>query len=700
MSIRRKLILSLSIPLLLTYAAMLAWDYWRARDQAEQQLQEMVSDRAERLASDFNSRMEATMQSAEVAGAALARLGSSNVTAPMLESAAVTMLRQNRAVPSTIVVVWQPETPAGESAARPEVVTVRRALGGPRVLNLAREGQYVNASFCTEVRRQRKGMWFGPQVDHQLTPANPSAIFCTPILDGERLCGVLFTVLPMEPFRPGPPGAGGGRGRGFGFGGGPEGEPDREPAAAGGPPTIPPPSTSRAFPATRPFFERNTGPQDFMILDNEGRIVQPYDLSKPPPDPILARVEQRPDGKELAAAMHSAIAGQAGIVQAQDIADLIPSHDSLGPHWLALAPIPAAGWAAVAAMPESRVMQPMMQRLWHRAGFLAAGFLILLGVAAVSSIRISRPIERMAKAVDQLASGNLDAQVSGVNSRDELGHLAGAFNSMTRQLKSHVAALTEQTAAREKVESEMRIARQIQTDLLPKTFPPFPDRKEFDLHAVNVPAQRVAGDFYDFFFTSHDLLTIVIADVSGKGMPAALLMAVTRTIVRNLAMEGLSPGQIAERANSMLMHDLSNSMFVTLFLCQYNARTGQLTYVNAGHPRPYRFGANGDLPKQFGEVTGALLGVSSSDVIGPFGERTEQLEVNETLLLYTDGVTEARSPSGAMLRDTGMQRLIVEHQTEGVDGLCNRFIEELQQFQGNRPADDITLVALRRRAMQ
>jgi sigma-B regulation protein RsbU (phosphoserine phosphatase) len=266
---------------------------------------------------------------------------------------------------------------------------------------------------------------------------------------------------------------------------------------------------------------------------------------------------------------------------------------------------------------------------------------------------------------------------------------------MTRQLKQHVAALTEQTAARQSVEAELRIARQIQSDLLPRKFPPFPDRKEFELHAVNVAAKRVAGDFYDFFFAPSGLLTITIADVAGKGMPAALLMAVTRTIIRNLAMEGHSPAQIIERANTLLVQDITNSMFVTLFLLQYDTKTGKIVYVNAGHPHPYRFGNNGS-PHHFGEVTGAILGVNPNGADWAFGEREEQLGVGETLLLYTDGVTEARAPDDTMLRDAGLEKLIVKYGSESVETICKKFVEEVTRFQNGHQSDDITLLALRR----
>jgi sigma-B regulation protein RsbU (phosphoserine phosphatase) len=448
-------------------------------------------------------------------------------------------------------------------------------------------------------------------------------------------------------------------------------------------------------PATRPA-EIDSGAllREFAIINNDGRVI--YPSSRDASVVEWAKSNNMPALADDLTAVFEGENSGVKVYRLHDAPDIIPGGQSGEYYWVAFAPIATTDWVVTSAISETQYMSPIVQRLWHRALFLVGGLAVLLIVTTFVSIRVSRPIEKMARAVNELAQGNLDAHVTEVQSHDELGQLASAFNTMTGQLKQHVAALTEQTAARETVEAELRIARQIQTDLLPKTFPPFPSRNEFDLYAVNVPAHRVAGDFYDFFFTPDDLLTIVIADVSGKGVPAALLMAVTRTIVRNLAMEGLTPGQIAERANAMLIQDISDSMFVTMFLCQYDTKTGRIVYVNAGHPKPYCFGATGD-PREFGDVTGALLGVNPVSADWAYEQREGQLEIGQTLLLFTDGVTEARSPDGQMLRNAGVEQLIRQHQTDDVDHLCKGLVEDVTVYQAGQPADDVTLVALKRK---
>ena len=155
--------------------------------------------------------------------------------------------------------------------------------------------------------------------------------------------------------------------------------------------------------------------------------------------------------------------------------------------------------------------------------------------------------------------------------------------------------LTETTAARERIESELQIAHDIQMGIIPKTFPAFPDLKEFEIFASIVPAKEVGGDLYDFFFMDEDHLCFVVGDVSGKGIPAALFMAVTRTLIKTKASQLLNPGTVLTRVNEDLSLENPSMMFVTLFLGILNIRTGVIEYVNAGHNPPYIMGIDGSL---------------------------------------------------------------------------------------------------------
>lgn len=173
-------------------------------------------------------------------------------------------------------------------------------------------------------------------------------------------------------------------------------------------------------------------------------------------------------------------------------------------------------------------------------------------------------------------------------SKDEVGGLTRDFRVMRDSLNDHIRQLTETTAARERMESELNIAHDIQMSILPKIFPPFPTRDEFDLFALIVPAKEVGGDFYDFFQLTENRLCFVIGDVSGKGVPAALFMAVTKTLIKSFAREreDVTPEAILTHVNEELASDNDACMFVTLFCGMLNTKSGEILYANAGHNPP------------------------------------------------------------------------------------------------------------------
>jgi len=188
----------------------------------------------------------------------------------------------------------------------------------------------------------------------------------------------------------------------------------------------------------------------------------------------------------------------------------------------------------------------------------------------------------------------------------------------------------------------LQVARETQQALLPNTFPAFPERKEFELHAVSKAARHVAGDYFDFFLVNPKTLAFVIADVSGKGMAAALVMAVTRTIIRNLANSGKTPAAILAETNELLRESHGGSAFLTIFLCFYNTANGRIIYANGGHSPPLCIGKNGSI-SQVGAATGTIVGMLEKQ---EYANAELRLQPGETLLFYTDGLTEARSPDG------------------------------------------------------
>jgi sigma-B regulation protein RsbU (phosphoserine phosphatase) len=267
-----------------------------------------------------------------------------------------------------------------------------------------------------------------------------------------------------------------------------------------------------------------------------------------------------------------------------------------------------------------------------------------------------------------------------------------AIDLIQLSIKRFIENLEVETEARERIESELRIAREIQMSMLPRVFPPFPERKEFELFAIVDPAREVGGDFYDFFFVDKDTLCIVIGDVSGKGVPAALFMATSKTLLRTEALRGLSCDEILSRVNNTLCPDNQTCMFVTVFCLMLNTETGEIQFSNAGHNpplistsgRPFEFV---DVPKGF--VLGAMENTK-------YESRRLMLEPNDIVYVYTDGVTEAMNPQTQLFSEQRLRTCLSNLRVEDMTELIHRVRQEIMTFaQGAPQSDDIAMLALR-----
>ncbi|MDJ0817908.1 MAG: SpoIIE family protein phosphatase [Desulfobacterales bacterium] len=247
-------------------------------------------------------------------------------------------------------------------------------------------------------------------------------------------------------------------------------------------------------------------------------------------------------------------------------------------------------------------------------------------------------------------------------------------------------------AAKEKVENELNIAAQIQKHILPSRFPAYPDRNEFDLFALMQPALYVGGDFYDFFFVDDDTLAMVIADVSDKGIPAAMFMMVSRTLINSLAVDHSSPSIVLAKANNVLCQNNEAGMFVTVFLAFYEVSSGKLTATNAGHSAALLVDSDGS-SSEWASTHGAALGFME-DL--SYKEETVELEAGQTLFLYTDGVTEATSSAEQLFGLDKLRGILEEKRSFSLDKLCRDIQARLTEFQRGRQFDDITMLALKR----
>lgn len=273
-------------------------------------------------------------------------------------------------------------------------------------------------------------------------------------------------------------------------------------------------------------------------------------------------------------------------------------------------------------------------------------------------------------------------------SRDEL---VGELQETNVELQRSFEDLRRTTSAKERMESELNIGRDIQMRMLPMEFPAFPNRSEFDVHAALHPAREVGGDFYDFFLIDEDRFCFGVGDVSGKGVPSALFMAMTKTLIKSRASNDGSPASILTHVNDEMAVNNESAMFVTIWLGILDLVSGRVTYCNAGHNPPYLRRAGGSLERlavRHGPVVGAMEGMV-------YGESTLELGRGDAFLLYTDGVTEAMDPDRNLYEE---HRLVsaLEPQDEGKpEELVRVTVDDVWEFQSDaEQADDITVLAL------
>ncbi|GAH04090.1 unnamed protein product, partial [marine sediment metagenome] len=238
---------------------------------------------------------------------------------------------------------------------------------------------------------------------------------------------------------------------------------------------------------------------------------------------------------------------------------------------------------------------------------------------------------------------------------------------------------------------ELNFAREIQMSMLPLIFPAFPLRKEVTLFATLHPAREVGGDFYDFYFLDDDHMCFVIGDVAGKGAPGALLMAVSKTLIKSRAADDSSPSSILTHVNNELSEENESAMFVTVFLGILNVKTGELVYTNAGHNPPYIKRSDGNLQKLdafHGPVIGAMPELT-------YKQDSDTLGKNDTILLYTDGVTEALDIEDQLYSDPKLVELLLAQEYKTPKEMVEVVAEDVKVFQGDaEQADDITILAI------
>jgi sigma-B regulation protein RsbU (phosphoserine phosphatase) len=299
-----------------------------------------------------------------------------------------------------------------------------------------------------------------------------------------------------------------------------------------------------------------------------------------------------------------------------------------------------------------------------------------------------------ARSASALAEQEVDTYTMG---REEVCRLMGRDPGLGTKLiemvlKRMLGQIKTEIEARERINAELRIARNIQTSMLPRVFPPFPGRKDFEIYAMMEPASEVGGDFYDFFLVTEHKLCVLVGDVSGKGVPAALLMALSKTLLRSEAMHGYSTSEILARVNQALCAENQECMFLTVFCLILNTRTGEAEYCSAGHNPPLFRSKDGVLDFLNGEP-GLLVGFDENF---HWESKALRLRPGDILFLYTDGVTEAQNANQEPFTEETFRTSLSGLSSGDLAEIVDRVRQDISRHTREHPqSDDITLLALK-----
>lgn len=275
-----------------------------------------------------------------------------------------------------------------------------------------------------------------------------------------------------------------------------------------------------------------------------------------------------------------------------------------------------------------------------------------------------------------------------INTGDEIEILAQAFNQMTSDIIRYIKELTHATSERERIETELRIATLIQEGMLPQDFE-FPGRSDIGAYASMTAAKEVGGDFYDFFFVDDDHFCIVIGDVSGKGVPAALFMAMSKATVKDLVLRRLSVDEVMTQANKNLCKNNEQGMFVTLFIGIVEIKTGRLQWCDAGHNPTIVWKKDGSVEILKGKKGFVCAGLETAK----YKMNEDYVEAGDIIYLYTDGVTEANNVDKALYGEDRLYQLIGQQNKRELKALCSSVLTDLDDFTGEEPQfDDITML--------
>ncbi len=344
------------------------------------------------------------------------------------------------------------------------------------------------------------------------------------------------------------------------------------------------------------------------------------------------------------------------------------------------------GYTVLGILPKTEVLRDRDVSL-YTSMFMEAiiFFIVFMFIYYTARIVVINNLQKVNESLWKISEGNLDTVVN-VRSNKEFAYLSDDINKTVDTLKGYIA----KEAAR--IDSDLKFAYQIQKSVLPSVHPTFNDHEEFDLFAGTKPAKQVGGDFYDFFFDDNKRLIVVIADVSGKGIPAAMFMMNAKTIIKNLAMTGMPIADVLKEANAVLSEENDAGMFVTVWIGSIDLNTGEMKFASAGH-NPAVIVKDGKNPEMLNIKPNLILAAINT---AKYDEHTTKLNPGDILYLYTDGVTEATDSNKELFGDDRLMNSLKNINGLDCENVCKQILADVNTFVG--PAeqfDDITMLSFR-----
>jgi phosphoserine phosphatase RsbU/P len=417
-----------------------------------------------------------------------------------------------------------------------------------------------------------------------------------------------------------------------------------------------------------------------FLISRSGRIITFRDSSMI--NKNIRDIAKNSKDTNVLKATEKMIRGESGFVRLQSITEDKPS-------WMYYSPVTSTEWSFGLVFPSRELFSSFYDFSKRLISIFGASIIALLIVIILITQKFTRPIKRLVEVTRRIGQGDFHAPLPIYKAKDEIMQLSNSFSLMQEELQVYIDHLQETTSTNEKMQSELNVAHSIQMGMLPKTFPV---RDDCEISALLEPARAIGGDLYDFIITSDDLLYLAIGDVSGKGVPGALFMAVARTLFRSRVGKDERISSILESMNKELSKENPNQMFVTFLAIIMDLKTGVMELCNAGHTQPLVLRKNGSIEK-LTHLGGIPLGIYEET---SYSSTRVNLKPDDIVVLYTDGVTEATNPGNELFGENNLVKHLGLIDHLAFSEIPQKLIEDVRNFAGiAEQSDDIAILVMK-----